>query len=113
MRRNYNDFSPLFTYRRSLLSFASPRCNSISQTMSHCRSAPSGRKPVAFIVVLFLVSLIVGPFVPLAVSAESTPDYSDMWWAGESENGWGMSITQHGSIQFIALYVYDNAGKPV
>ena len=39
--------------------------------------------------------------------------YSDMWWAGQVENGWGMSIQQHGNIQFNALYVYDNAGKPV
>ena len=39
-------------------------------------------------------------------------NYSDMWWGGEAENGWGMSIQQHGNIQFIAFYVYDNAGKP-
>ncbi len=40
-------------------------------------------------------------------------NYSDMWWAGQVENGWGMSIQQHGNIQFNALYVYDAAGKPV
>ena len=40
-------------------------------------------------------------------------NYSDMWWAGTSENGWGMSIQQHGNIQFNAVYVYDDAGKPV
>ena len=39
--------------------------------------------------------------------------YSDMWWAGQAENGWGMSIQQHGNVQFNALYIYDNAGKPV
>ncbi len=39
--------------------------------------------------------------------------YSDMWWAGQAENGWGMSIQQHGNVQFNALYVYDSAGKPV
>ncbi len=39
-------------------------------------------------------------------------DYTDMWWAGIGENGWGVSITQHGSLQFIVLYVYDAAGKP-
>ena len=39
--------------------------------------------------------------------------YSDMWWAGKVEDGWGMSIQQHGNVQFNALYVYDNAGKPV
>jgi alpha-tubulin suppressor-like RCC1 family protein len=40
-------------------------------------------------------------------------DYSDMWWAGQAENGWGLSIAQKGSIQFNAFYVYDAAGKPV
>ena len=40
-------------------------------------------------------------------------NYSDMWWAGTAENGWGMSIQQHGQIQLNAIYVYDNAGKPI
>jgi chitinase len=39
-------------------------------------------------------------------------DYSDMWWAGQEENGWGLAITQKGSVQFNAFYVYDSAGKP-
>ena len=39
--------------------------------------------------------------------------YSDMWWAGTAENGWGMSIQQHGNVQLNALYVYDSTGKPV
>jgi hypothetical protein len=34
-------------------------------------------------------------------------DYSDMWWAGQVENGWGVSITQHGAIQFNVIYAYD------
>jgi hypothetical protein len=45
-------------------------------------------------------------------SPAGAPDYSDMWWAGQAENGWGMSIQQHGNLPFIALYVYDAAGKP-
>ena len=50
-------------------------------------------------------------FIP-ASAAAGPLDYSDMWWVGESENGWGMSIQQHGNIQFNAIYVYDAAGKP-
>ncbi len=42
----------------------------------------------------------------------TVPNFSDMWWAGDVENGWGMSIQQHGNIQFNALYIYDTAGKP-
>ena len=53
--------------------------------------------------------------VKAAVTAAITgpANYSDMWWAGTSENGWGMSIQQHGNTQFNAIYVYDSAGKPV
>ncbi len=40
-------------------------------------------------------------------------NYTDLWWAGTAEDGWGMSVTQHGSVQFIALYIYDNQGRPV
>lgn len=53
-----------------------------------------------------------------SLALDSTPataprDYSDMWWAGAAENGWGVSITQHGNTQFIVLYIYDAAGNPV
>jgi hypothetical protein len=39
--------------------------------------------------------------------------YSDMWWADQAENGWGMSIQQHGNVQLNAMYVYDGAGRPI
>ncbi len=47
------------------------------------------------------------------ISSRGGANYSDMWWAGTAENGWGMSIQQHASgVQFNALYVYDSAGQP-
>jgi N-acetylneuraminic acid mutarotase len=52
----------------------------------------------------------------LNVAAANTApaiDYSDMWWVGAAENGWGLSISQHASVQFNAFYVYDAQGKPV
>lgn len=53
--------------------------------------------------------------VTLAVNALATGplDYTDMWWAGKVEDGWGISITQHGIIQFIVIYAYDSVGKPL
>jgi hypothetical protein len=39
-------------------------------------------------------------------------NYEDLWWSGPAENGWGMSITQHGSTLFIAFYIYDAQGRP-
>ena len=47
------------------------------------------------------------------VAASGPQDFSGMWWAGLAENGWGLSVDQHGATQFVVMYVYDNAGKPV
>lgn len=49
----------------------------------------------------------------LTVAESGVPiDYSDMWWNGTAENGWGLSIAQKGSVQFNAIYVYDASGRP-
>jgi hypothetical protein len=40
-------------------------------------------------------------------------DYSDIWWGGSAESGWGITIAQKGLQQFNAFYVYDANGKPV
>lgn len=37
----------------------------------------------------------------------------DMWWGGAIENGWGMSVVQHGDMLFSVVYAYDDAGKPI
>jgi hypothetical protein len=47
----------------------------------------------------------------VAVKAPAQP-WKDMWWAGPAENGWGMSIVQHGDMLFNVIYAYDAAGKP-
>ena len=42
----------------------------------------------------------------------TTPSpYTGLWW-NANESGWGMSITQHGNINFVAAYTYDQAGLP-
>ena len=48
----------------------------------------------------------------IAVASGGPADYRDLWWAGAAENGWGMSIAQHGSTIFAAMYIYDASGKP-
>ncbi|MEO8386278.1 MAG: hypothetical protein ABI583_13605, partial [Betaproteobacteria bacterium] len=61
-----------------------------------------------------LIAATYGRGMFRATTAVAGPqNYSDMWWAGSAENGWGMSIQQHGQIQLNAIYVYDNAGKPI
>ena len=49
----------------------------------------------------------------LRTTATGPTDFTDMWWAGVGENGWGMSVTQHGPIQFNVIFAYDNLGKPL
>jgi len=48
-----------------------------------------------------------GPIVP-------TLNYTDMWWGGESESGWGFNVFQHASNNiFGIMYTYDETGKRV
>ena len=46
------------------------------------------------------------------VAADGPDNYQDLWWAGAQENGWGMSLTQHGSTIFGAFFIYDAQGQP-
>lgn len=39
-------------------------------------------------------------------------NWQGLWW-NASESGWGMSLTQHGDLIFVAIYTYDAAGTPV
>ena len=49
----------------------------------------------------------------VATITNAPANYTDMWWSGIRENGWGVSITQHGATQVNVIYTYDNAGKPI
>lgn len=45
-------------------------------------------------------------------SAGPTADFTDLWWAGESENGWGLNLVQHASkTVFGVWYTYDANGQ--
>lgn len=33
-------------------------------------------------------------------------------WYKPGEDGWGISITEHGSMMFVAIYTYDQSGQP-
>ena len=39
-------------------------------------------------------------------------NFQGLWW-NPSESGWGLSLTQHGNILFVAAYTYDDAGLPI
>src|SRR5262249_48061652 len=46
----------------------------------------------------------------VAVASSGPPNYQALWWGGSAENGWGMSLSQHGAALFGAPYVYDSPG---
>ena len=39
-------------------------------------------------------------------------NYTDLWWGGQAQNGWGISLTQQGTNLFAVWYTYDAQGKP-
>ena len=39
-------------------------------------------------------------------------NYQDLWW-NPNESGWGMNVTQQGTIAFATLFDYDANGKPL
>ena len=41
----------------------------------------------------------------------TAPNHQDLWWAGTTENGWGMSITQKGNVQFNPEFSLDSKPK--
>jgi hypothetical protein len=54
----------------------------------------------------------VGTFKSTIVQ-DPVASVGDLWWAGSTENGWGLSITQHRDTLFSVFYVYDQSGNPV
>jgi hypothetical protein len=42
-------------------------------------------------------------------------NYQDLWWAqpAGSESGWGVNLTQQGSILFVTWFTYDQTGAPL
>ena len=48
----------------------------------------------------------------ISTATAVTNNYQGLWW-NANESGWGMSLTQHGNILFVAMYTYDDAGLPI
>lgn len=49
--------------------------------------------------------------LPASATTYST-DFSDLWWAGASENGWGINFIQQSEIIFATMFVYGNDSTP-
>ena len=51
--------------------------------------------------------------VAVSPAPPPTSALQDVWWAGASQNGWGVSFAQSGDSLFGGLYVYRDNGAPV
>ncbi len=57
------------------------------------------------------LGLLLGFALP--ASATSTGiDYTDQWWGGQSESGWGVNFIEQGTTIFATLFVYGADGTP-
>lgn len=59
------------------------------------------------------VTVTPAPAPPASTSTAvpSTASTTGLWW-NHNESGWGLSISQHGSTAFVAIFTYDAMGQP-
>lgn len=50
--------------------------------------------------------------IPVAQAGPGLRDFTGHWWGGTPENGWGMTLNQHGQALFGVIYFYDATGEP-
>lgn len=48
--------------------------------------------------------------MPTTGSRAGASNYTDLWW-NPSESGWGLNLTQQGSLMFGTLFIYGNNGQ--
>ena len=54
----------------------------------------------------------LGLALPASANTTASADFTDLWWGGTSENGWGLNIIHQNTIIFATLYVYNTDGTP-
>ena len=47
----------------------------------------------------------------LHTGADGAVNYSDIWWAGAAENGWGLALSHQGAALVGSWYTYDSQGR--
>jgi len=92
-----SSLSPASTYTFTVSACdAAGNCSAHSAAASGTTQAPASAPPP-----------------PPPPSPAATPgNWQDMWWS-PGENGWGLTITQHRDVLFLAWYVYDSSGRPI
>jgi cytochrome c553 len=70
--------------------------------------------PMIVDIAAYIAVLVGAAPPPPSPPAAFVPDfnYTDMWWGGESESGWGFNVIQHASNNiFGIMYTYLASGK--
>jgi hypothetical protein len=60
------------------------------------------------------VAGVAGP-ITLSVKdlvADASYNVQGLWWGGAAESGWGLDVTQQGTVLFVSWFTYDAAGAP-
>jgi hypothetical protein len=47
-----------------------------------------------------------------SAAAPNATSYTDVWWGGESQSGWGLTLVQQQQTLAAAWYTYDTQGRP-
>src|SRR5258705_165152 len=59
-----------------------------------------------------LATLLFCTWAPFASAPTASTDFTDMWWVGPAESGWGANVIQQGDTLFITLFVYGINNQP-
>lgn len=51
------------------------------------------------------------PICALGGAPGATTNFSDLWWAGPEQNGWGVNLTHQDNILFATWFTYDSTGR--
>ena len=57
-------------------------------------------------------AVALGFALPASATTTLGTDFTDLWWGGGSENGWGLNVIHQNNIIFATLYVYNQDGTP-
>jgi|SRR5688572_8136300 len=57
-------------------------------------------------------AVALGFALPASATTTLGTDFTDLWWGGGAENGWGLNIIHQNNIIFATLYVYNADGTP-
>ena len=57
-------------------------------------------------------AVALGFALPASATTTLGTDFTDLWWGGAAENGWGLNVIHQNNIIFATLYVYNQDSTP-